>query len=189
MIGAPLTTTAVGASIAYVWDAADRLVTRAVAGSSSPDVNGVTYYACSGDVDSADLILDGAGAWPNARCLLIPMWLKFREKSKQKLKVRTLRALLDKGSEIGKSPADSDLSDELFELLADVDLLEATLTGFISEGGLNNSEIPTLVREQFAALDAEFDRAASPVSREIDILRRYVDRLKEEFERILEASR
>ena len=117
------------------------------------------------------------------------MWLKFRGKSKQKLKMRTLRALLDKGSGIGKSPADSDLGDELFELLADVDLLEATLTGFISEGGLNNSEIPTLVREQFAVLDVEFDRAASPVSREIDLLRHYVDRLKEEFERILEASR
>jgi hypothetical protein len=116
------------------------------------------------------------------------MWLKFRGKSKQELKISTLRALLDSGSEVGKSPADSDLSDELFQLLADVDLLEASLTGFISEGGLNKSEILNPIRERFAVLDAEFGRVASPVSREIDLLHRYVDRLKGEFERILEES-
>jgi hypothetical protein len=56
------TTTAAGASIAYVRDASDRLVTRTVSGSSNPDDNGTTYYAYSGDGDSADLILDAAGA-------------------------------------------------------------------------------------------------------------------------------
>ena len=56
------TTTAAGASIVYVRDASDRLVTRTVSGSSNPDDNGTTYYAYSGDGDSADLILDAAGA-------------------------------------------------------------------------------------------------------------------------------
>ena len=56
------TTTAAGVSIVYVRDASDRLVTRTVSGSSNPDDNGTTYYAYSGDGDSADLILDAAGA-------------------------------------------------------------------------------------------------------------------------------
>jgi Protein of unknown function (DUF2581). len=56
------TATAAGVSIVYVRDAADRLVARAVSGSSNPDDNGTTYYAYSGDGDSADLIPDAAGA-------------------------------------------------------------------------------------------------------------------------------
>lgn len=88
-----------------------------------------------------------------------------------------LRAILDEGYGVNKSPADV-LDGPLAQLLPDIDLLEAFLTGLISTAAEEPSGI-RLTEEQFRIVERRLTDA--PASSEIAMLRTYVERLSKAY--------
>jgi hypothetical protein len=84
-----------------------------------------------------------------------------------------LASLLNEGSGVKRSPADE--RGELFDVLSEVDLLEAHLTGAISSSDISPRG-QLLVQEQFGNVEDAIGRA--PGSKELELLESYVRRLK-----------